>query len=249
MVGRRRSSGPPLVLYEQAARAHDPVPRVQASALRAVTALVPTVLSAFISVTRRLTTDAAVVLQAEGGGVALEREWERYLRTVEALDPFAPHRPAATEAVVLALEDVAAPEFRSYLLSIGMRDQLTVYLRSAGTVVARVALLRASDAAPFTAADAVALRRIQPLLEQAYNAAAEPRPEPDHAALLSSGLTEREADVAALVARGATNAQIAHSLNVSEATVKTHLVHIYSKLGIRSRTRLAILVGRHETFG
>lgn len=48
--------------------------------------------------------------------------------------------------------------------------------------------------------------------------------------------TERELDVLRLVARGLTNRAIARRLHVSEATVKTHLVHAFGKLGVDDRT-------------
>lgn len=49
-------------------------------------------------------------------------------------------------------------------------------------------------------------------------------------------LTDRESEVLRAVAAGATNRQAAASLHVSEATVKTHLVHVFDKLGVTSRT-------------
>lgn len=49
-------------------------------------------------------------------------------------------------------------------------------------------------------------------------------------------LTERETEVMRAVAEGSTNRQVAASLHVSEATVKTHLVHVFDKLGVASRT-------------
>ncbi len=48
--------------------------------------------------------------------------------------------------------------------------------------------------------------------------------------------TERELDVLRLVAQGLTNRAIARRLHVSEATVKTHLVHAFGKLGVDDRT-------------
>ena len=49
-------------------------------------------------------------------------------------------------------------------------------------------------------------------------------------------LSARETEVLRLVADGATNNDIAARLHISDATVKSHLVHIYTKLGVSSRT-------------
>jgi DNA-binding NarL/FixJ family response regulator len=48
-------------------------------------------------------------------------------------------------------------------------------------------------------------------------------------------LTDRESKVLRLVAAGTTNREAARQLFISEATVKTHLLHIYAKLGVRDR--------------
>lgn len=50
-------------------------------------------------------------------------------------------------------------------------------------------------------------------------------------------LTDRERDVLRLLATGATNREIARTLFVTEATVKSHLVHIFGKLGVDGRSR------------
>ena len=49
-------------------------------------------------------------------------------------------------------------------------------------------------------------------------------------------LTDREREVVALLADGLTNRQIARRLFLSEATVKTHLVHVFAKLNVDNRT-------------
>ena len=54
-----------------------------------------------------------------------------------------------------------------------------------------------------------------------------------------SGLTEREREIAALVARGASNNQIAESLVLSRRTVEAHVANIMSKLGLRTRAQIA----------
>jgi DNA-binding CsgD family transcriptional regulator len=57
-------------------------------------------------------------------------------------------------------------------------------------------------------------------------------------------LTERELDVARLVVQGRTNRQVAASLYVSVRTVEVHLGRVFRKLGVRSRTELAVLALR-----
>ncbi|HEX4056785.1 MAG TPA: response regulator transcription factor [Galbitalea sp.] len=53
----------------------------------------------------------------------------------------------------------------------------------------------------------------------------------------SPSLSPREKQVLALVAEGQSNPQIAATLFVGEATVKTHLLHVFEKLGVSDRTR------------
>ncbi len=48
-------------------------------------------------------------------------------------------------------------------------------------------------------------------------------------------LSAREREVLALVAKGTSNREIARVLFISEATVKTHLTHLYAKLGVDDR--------------
>lgn len=58
-------------------------------------------------------------------------------------------------------------------------------------------------------------------------------------------LTPRELEVLKLVAGGSSNRDIGQVLFLSEATVKSHLVHIYDKLGVRSRTS-AVAAAREQ---
>jgi DNA-binding NarL/FixJ family response regulator len=51
----------------------------------------------------------------------------------------------------------------------------------------------------------------------------------------SEPLSQRELEVLELIARGSTNRDAAKALFISEATVKTHLLHVYAKLGVNDR--------------
>ena len=55
-----------------------------------------------------------------------------------------------------------------------------------------------------------------------------------------AGLSEREVDVLRLLARGLTKQQVGDALHIAPATVHTHTVHIYDKIGSRSRAALAL---------
>ncbi|WP_233496140.1 response regulator transcription factor [Geodermatophilus sp. TF02-6] len=62
-------------------------------------------------------------------------------------------------------------------------------------------------------------------------------------------LTARQQAVAALVAQGLTNSEIAASLHLSQATVKGHITVVLRRLGLRDRTQLAIHVNRGRPGG
>ncbi len=64
-------------------------------------------------------------------------------------------------------------------------------------------------------------------------------------AKLLSPLTRRELEVLELVARGATNKEISNEMNISEHTVKSHIIHIFDKLGINDRAQVSVWAAKN----
>lgn len=81
------------------------------------------------------------------------------------------------------------------------------------------------------------MSKLQAFSGQAAQAPAAPAPQDSLEAL-----TDRQREVAQLVAQGASNKQIARALDISDRTVKAHLTTIFEKLGITDRLQLALFV-------
>lgn len=138
---------------------------------------------------------------------------------------------------VRALPDESRMYLRDFLGRRGVSDVGTLYLRhSAGhSLVGMFAV----DTDPFSERDLQVLGIISKQLT-AFGRHL-PHDPPSHTGRLDR-LTRRQQEVAALVAHGMSNAEIAATLVIAEDTVKKHVSHVLRVTGCRSRTELALYV-------
>jgi DNA-binding NarL/FixJ family response regulator len=129
------------------------------------------------------------------------------------------------------------PSVQVVVLTTFADDESVIGALSAGAAgyltkdASRDDIRRALEAA--TAGQSVLDPRVQALLLKAA------QQHPSRPPTLPDGLTEREAEVLALIAEGLSNTEIAERLFVAETTVKTHVNRIFAKTGSRDRTQAA----------
>jgi DNA-binding CsgD family transcriptional regulator len=229
-----------------------------AQTLHWIIRFVPAALTVFYTVDQRLIKLSTGVIVVHGSCATpeIKRALERYGQRYHAVDPFAPRRFAGGMTTVVDLADLADEDaatrsdyVQGYLSMVGMSAQTTMFLRTAGRIVAGIDLMRPARGPGMSIEHLAFLRVSQPLLEHAYACASGLPAAPGVGAPSAVGvLTRREADVAKLVASGASNGDIARALAISEATVKSHLMRAFEKLNVRSRTQLALMM-RAESGG
>jgi DNA-binding CsgD family transcriptional regulator len=126
--------------------------------------------------------------------------------------------------------------FWNFLSTFGTRDAAEMIFRVGGRAVAGMSLLWVGQAG--SRADRKLGESVQSYIE--FNLAAH------YGSLLSDifpeavglALTDRELEIVQLVCQGSSNAQIAQRLTIGVSTVKTHLLHVFEKLGVRTRAAL-----------
>ncbi len=120
-------------------------------------------------------------------------------------------------------------------LRAGARGYLT---KDAGAAQIREALQRVTSGQP--AIDPAVQQHLLDIIT-----ATQASPPGGPAPQFPAGLTAREADVLTLIARGLSNTEIASHLVVSEATVKSHINHLYAKTGVRDRAQAVAYAYQH----
>ncbi|GIJ23731.1 response regulator [Micromonospora lutea] len=184
-------------------------------------------------------TDLDIVAEAGDGVEAVELS-RRLLPDVVLMDIRMPRMDgvSATRAIV----DARLP-VRVLILTTFDLDEYVVGALRAGASGFLAKDVPAEDLVTaihtVAAGDAVVAPRIlRRLLDRFADVLPDPAATPAKAL---GALTEREREVLVHVARGLSNAEIARALSVSETTIKTHVGHVLTKLGLRDRVQAVVL--------
>jgi DNA-binding NarL/FixJ family response regulator len=183
--------------------------------------------------------DLDIVAEAGDGLEAVELS-RRLLPDVVLMDIRMPRMDgvAATRAIV----DARLPVRVLILTTFDLDEYVVGALRAGASgflakdvpaedLVAAIRTVAAGDAV-------VAPRILRRLLDRFADVLPDPAATPPKAL---SALTERERQVLVQMARGLSNAEIAQALSVSETTIKTHVGHVLTKLGLRDRVQAVVL--------
>ncbi|MCI4067008.1 response regulator transcription factor [Micromonospora sp. R77] len=183
--------------------------------------------------------DLDIVAEAGDGAEAVELS-RRLLPDVVLMDIRMPRMDgvAATQAIV----DARLP-VRVLILTTFDLDEYVVGALRAGASGFLAKDVPAEDLVTairtVAAGEAVVAPRI---LKRLLDRFADVLPDPSAGPPKALGtLTEREREVLVQVARGLSNAEIARALSVSETTIKTHVGHVLTKLGLRDRVQAVVL--------
>lgn len=165
-----------------------------------------------------------------------------YLSRYREFDPLKPRACLATGRAVVPLRlgesRQAAARNRSYHAFLHRHEIVDVAevlaLGNDGRPLAGLSLLRRPALGAFGAGELERLTALQGLMQIAVAAL----PQEPGAGSPDAGLTERETQIAALLRDGFSNKALARELGIGLPTVKTHLIHLYRKLGVANRTQL-----------
>lgn len=137
-------------------------------------------------------------------------------------------------------------QFRKFMDRYGLTDMVEIFFRAQGRIRAGATLI--CQGGCFGPADLEELSRVLPYVEFVINTFYLPKLRAEQSSLQTRfGLTDREMDILYLLRSGAANKDIAHNLQISLATVKTHMQHIFQKTGTSNRTEVLaeVFLGGH----
>ncbi|MGP0015003.1 helix-turn-helix transcriptional regulator [Pseudomonas sp.] len=211
-----------------------PSQEVASHCLQAFTQLVPVSQAAFYRVDRHL---QARDFQLQGMSDDMHLD---YLDNYRQFDPLQPRNCLSSGLTVVPLGLAMSRQpprdsrrYQHFLQRYGVVDVVEVLAQRAGQPQAAISLLRTAGQGAFTGDQLAQLNALQSLLQMAVA-----NMQPCEDALLE--LTPKERQIALLLRQGASNKQLAQELAVGLPTIKTHLINLFRKTGVSSRTELVV---------
>lgn len=209
-----------------------PAQEVAGHCLQAFTQLVPASQAAFYCVDRQL---QARDFRLQGMSGEMHRD---YLDNYRQFDPLQPRNCLSSGLAVVPLGFAMARQplrdsrrYQDFLQRYGVVDVVEIVAHRADQPQAAISLLRTAEQGVFTPDQLAQLNALQALLQMAVA-----NMQPCDDAL--TGLTPKERQIAWLLRQGVSNKQLALELDVGLPTIKTHLIHLFRKTGVSSRTEL-----------
>lgn len=175
-----------------------------------------------------------------------EKSDRAYRDYFKDLDLSHPSRFINRSETVVCLEDLYRGQtfhqsiyYQDFLKPMNIEHACDVFFRCDGIIIAVLTMMRDSSLPKFSEDEIQKLRSIQKFLEYSINVVYLPARISQRESISKNyGLTDRELDVLEWVIAGAENKIVAAELSISLATVKTHLIHIFTKLNVNSRAKL-----------
>lgn len=171
---------------------------------------------------------------------------EVYQDEYSSMDPMHPSRFEDTEVTVICSDTIMSDEewrqsvfYKEFMAPRHYDHDADVFFRNDGKIIAVLSILRDDRIGPFKEEDLELIRCLQPFMEYALNSVYLPQRFTEREYFTDIyALTERELDVVEIVMAGVDTKTMANELNLSMATVKTHLQHIFGKVGVHSTKEL-----------
>lgn len=177
---------------------------------------------------------------------------ELYQEQYSHLDPMHPSRYENTDVTVICSDTMMSAEewrrstfYKEFMAPRHYNHDVDVFFRNGGKIIAVLTVVRDNILGAFNGEELLLLQRLQPFLEYSLNNVYLPRRFSERELFSNRfSFTERELDVVEVVMAGSDIKTVASELNLSQATVKTHLQHIFEKTGVHSTRELISILFR-----
>lgn len=171
---------------------------------------------------------------------------ELYQSQYAHLDPMHPSRFKDSDVTVICSDTMMTEQewrqsvfYLNYMAPHHFDHDTDIFFRQNSEIVAVLSLLRNDSLGAFNEEELGMLRNMQPFMEYALNSVYQPKRFSERELFSDKYcLTKRELDVLEFAMAGHNNKTIANELNLSLPTVRTHLQHIYDKVGVHSTNEL-----------